>query len=195
MIDIFPKKLILASQSPRRKELLEGLRVPFNVKTIPVEEDFPKDMPTGNVAGYLAEKKAKAYQPGLSENEWVLTADTVVIVGDEILNKPRDREDALRMLRMISGRAHLVVTGVCLANKTRCHTKSDEARVFFRNLKEDEISHYVDTYQPFDKAGAYGIQEWIGYVGVEKIEGSFYTVMGLPLHLVYNMLKNAVVGN
>jgi septum formation protein len=189
MIDKFSKKLILASQSPRRRELIEGLGIPFQVRTIPVDEDYPDSLPSGKVAAYLAEKKARAYQATLGNDEWVLTADTIVIVEGNLLNKPRDREEALEMLRRLSGKMHLVITGVCLANQAQLFTESDTTKVFFRVLAEEEITHYVDTCLPFDKAGAYGIQEWIGYVGVEKIEGSFYTVMGLPLHLVYELLK------
>ncbi len=190
MMDIYPNKLLLASQSPRRKQLLEGLGVKFQVKTVPVDEDYPGDMSPEGVAAYLAAKKAMAYQASLGKNEWVLTADTVVVVDGKILNKPKDRSEAMEMLGLLSGKMHRVITGVCLANTLKSITKSDQTKVYFRHLTEDEIANYVDRFQPFDKAGAYGIQEWIGYIGVEKIDGSFYTVMGLPLHLVYQMLKS-----
>ncbi|WP_114749367.1 Maf family nucleotide pyrophosphatase [Pleomorphovibrio marinus] len=191
MLKSFTNNLILASKSPRRKTLLEGLGVPFSVKTLPVDEDFPASMSLERVPEFLAEKKARVYQKELMNDEVVLTADTVVIVEGKILNKPRDKEEAFNMLNMLSGRMHHVITGVCLASYQHLYSASDTTKVYFRQLEADEISFYVENYSPFDKAGAYGIQEWIGYIGVEKIEGSFYTVMGLPLHLVYKMLEQS----
>lgn len=183
----FKKKILLASNSPRRKELLAGLGVPFEVRTTPVDETHEGISPE-HISAYLAEKKARAFEaPG--DQTLVLCADTVVVAGDQILGKPVDRQEAVKMLQMQSGATHRVFTSVCLRDGDRLSVQTDVARVTFRTLSENEIDYYVDTFRPFDKAGAYGIQEWIGMIGVECIEGSFYTIMGLPTHLVYQMLQ------
>lgn len=184
---IFKKKILLASNSPRRKELLDSLGVPFEVRTMPVDETCEGIAPE-DVSAYLAEKKAKAFE--VPEDQFlILCADTVVVAGEKILGKPADRQEAVKMLKMQSGTTHRVFTSVCLRDGDRFRVETDVARVTFRMLSEAEIHYYVDTFRPFDKAGAYGIQEWIGMVGVERIEGSYYTIMGLPTHLVYQMLQ------
>lgn len=183
----FKKKILLASNSPRRKELLGSLGVPFEVRTTPVDETYEGISPE-HVSGYLAEKKARAFE--VTDNQVIiLCADTVVVAGDKILGKPADRQEAVEMLKMQSGVTQQVFTSVCLRDGDQFCVKTDMAKVTFRTLSEAEINYYVDTFRPFDKAGAYGIQEWIGMVGVERIEGSFYTIMGLPTHLVYQMLQ------
>ena len=177
-------KIVLASHSPRRQELLRGLGVDFSVNVINgIDESFPASMPKEEVAEHLAVKKREAYKVG--EDELLITADTIVVVDDEILGKPKDADDARRMLHTISGRVHKVVTGVCLATTTESRIFSVTTEVKFRQLRDSEIDYYIDHYKPFDKAGAYGIQEWIGYVGVEGIRGSYYNVMGFPVQRVY----------
>lgn len=183
----FKKKILLASNSPRRKELLGSLGIPFEVRTMPVDETHEGILP-GHVSAYLAEKKARAFEV-VEDQALVLCADTVVVAGDRILGKPADRQEAVEMLKIQSGAVHQVFTSVCLRDENRFQVKTDVAKVTFRVLSETEINYYVDTFRPFDKAGAYGIQEWIGMVGVERIEGSFYTIMGLPTHIVYQMLQ------
>ena len=175
-------KYILASNSPRRKELLAGLGLDFEVRVIDgIDESYPASLPAADVAQYIAEKKAAAYKPSLKADELIITADTVVIVGDDILGKPKDEADAVRMLRAISGRAHQVTTGVCLLTSGKQRSFSVTTDVTFKLLTDDEIHHYIKNYHPFDKAGAYGIQEWIGYIGVTGLNGSYYNVMGLPV--------------
>lgn len=177
-------KIVLASHSPRRQELLKGLGVDFSVNVINgIDESFPASMPKEEVAEHLAVKKREAYKVG--EDELLITADTIVVVDDEILGKPKDADDARRMLHTISGRVHKVVTGVCLATTTESRSFSVTTEVKFRQLRDSEIDYYIERYKPFDKAGAYGIQEWIGYVGVEGIRGSYYNVMGFPVQRVY----------
>ena len=179
-------KLILASNSPRRKELLAGLGVPFEVRVLQdIDEHYPESLPVNEVARYIAKEKADAYRRIVASDELIITADTVVIVGDEILGKPVDEADAVRMLQLLSGRTHQVTTGVCLltAEKERCFDVTTD--VTFKPLTDEEIHYYVDRYRPFDKAGAYGIQEWIGYIGVTGLNGSYYNVMGLPVQRIY----------
>jgi len=182
-------KLILASNSPRRKELLAGLGVPFEVRVLQdIDEHYPESLPVNEVARYIAKEKADAYRRIVAADELIITADTVVIVGDEILGKPMDEADAVRMLRLLSGRTHQVTTGVCLltAEKERCFDVTTD--VTFKTLTDEEIHYYVNRYRPFDKAGAYGIQEWIGYIGVTGLNGSYYNVMGLPVQRIYQEL-------
>ena len=182
-------KLILASNSPRRKELLAGLGVPFEVRVLQdIDEHYPENLPVNEVARYIAKEKADAYRRIVAPDELIITADTVVIVGDEILGKPVDEADAVRMLKLLSGRTHQVTTGVCLltAEKERCFDVTTD--VTFKALTDEEIHYYVDRYRPFDKAGAYGIQEWIGYIGVTGLNGSYYNVMGLPVQRIYQEL-------
>jgi septum formation protein len=184
----FPYSLVLASNSPRRQQLLTGAGMVFSVKTKNVPEDFPADMPVEEVPLYLAKKKALAFAEELSD-EIIIAADTVVIVNGQILNKPHDEKEAIAMLSLLSGRRHDVITGVCLFSKTRTLTFSDLTEVYFKDLSAEEITFYVENYRPFDKAGAYGAQEWMGMVAVEKIVGSYFNVMGLPVHLVYRHLQ------
>ena len=182
-------KLILASNSPRRKELLAGLGVPFEVRVLQdIDEHYPENLPVNEVARYIAKEKADAYRRIVAADELIITADTVVIVGDEILGKPVDEADAVRMLKLLSGRTHQVMTGVCLltAEKERCFDVTTD--VTFKALTDEEIHYYVNRYRPFDKAGAYGIQEWIGYIGVTGLHGSYYNVMGLPVQRIYQEL-------
>ena len=180
--------LILASKSPRRQELLRQAGFSFQVQSKETDESFSADMPAEKVARYLAEKKAVAFKEELN-NEILLTADTTVLIDGQVLNKPANKEEAQTMLRKLSGRSHQVVSGACLLHKEEVNSFDDVTEVFFREISEQEIAYYIDSYQPYDKAGAYGIQEWIGLVAVEKIIGSFYTVMGLPVHEVYRHLK------
>ncbi len=184
----FPKKIILGSQSPRRKELLNVLDIPFAVRTMDVAEDFPSDLPHASVAGYLAMKKGLAFLPTLAADELVITADTVVVAENQLLNKPASAEEAHSMLSLLSGKKHQVITAVYMMDRHKQVLIEDTAWVYFNPLSPAEIAYYIETSRPFDKAGGYGIQEWIGYVAIEKIEGSFYTVMGLPVHRVYKEL-------
>ena len=182
--------IILASNSPRRKELLAGLGLPFEVRVLQdIDESYPDDLPVSEVALYIAGKKADAYRASLADDELVITADTVVIVGDEILGKPADEADAERMLRLISGRTHQVTTGVCMLSRETERRFAVTTDVTFKPLSDDEIRYYITHYKPFDKAGAYGIQEWIGYIGVTGLHGSYYNVMGLPVQRIYETLQ------
>lgn len=186
-------RLLLASQSPRRRELLAGSGLPCTLEPrYEVEEIYPDSLPAEEVPLYLSRLKSEGLPRRLEAGEILLTADTVVIAAGEILGKPCDREDALRMLRMLSGRGHTVVTGVTLRSAERVHSFSVSSEVFFRPLSEEELTYYVDTFRPYDKAGAYGIQEWIGYAAIERIEGSFYNVMGLPVQRLYVELEGFV---
>ena len=183
-------RLILASNSPRRRELLSGIDVAYEVMTLPdIDESYPDDIPHEEVPQYLAKKKASAYISFMEEDTLLVTADTVVLLHGRILGKPTDKEDAKRMLEDLSGETHRVVTGVCLTSKHKQVCFSDTAHVTLGTLTEEEIDYYVEKYNPMDKAGAYGVQEWIGYVGVERIEGSYFNVMGLPIYKVYRELK------
>lgn len=182
--------IILASNSPRRKELLRGLDIAFDVRVQPdIAEDYPADTAPADVAAYISREKANAYKDTIAENELIITADTVVIVGNEILGKPHDDAEAKDMLHKISGRKHQVVTGVCLTTTEKQHCFSVSTDVTFKNLKEEEIDYYIETYSPLDKAGAYGIQEWIGYIGVTALEGSYFNVMGLPVQRIWEELN------
>lgn len=189
MIDLGTKKLILASQSPRRKELLKGLGIDFEVRTKETNEDFPQDLSPLEVAAFLSEKKAAAFANEIRPEDLVLTSDTVVILDGKILGKPVDKEEAYEMLSALSGKNHLVTTAITFLSIDKKITLSDTSKVHFKELSQQEIDFYIFNFKPYDKAGAYGIQEWIGFVGIEKIEGSYFTVMGLPIHLVYDVLK------
>ena len=184
--------LVLASNSPRRQQLLRELGFEFTVEVRPTDELFPADMPASEVAGYLARHKAEQFAHDLGD-KLVLCADTVVVVDNQILNKPADAFEARAMLEKLSRRSHQVITGVCLLNAEGYQTISDVAEVTFKPLTETEIEYYITHYRPFDKAGAYGVQEWIGMIGIPRIEGSFYTIMGLPLHKVYELLQPFMV--
>jgi len=183
------KRIILASNSPRRQELLRGLELDFVVKVNPVDETVPTDLPAEYAAAYLSKLKAENYPDTLAEDEILITADTVVLINGRILGKPNSEKEAFEMIRSLSGTTHTVMTAVTIKDHKRSVTLEDETKVTFRFLDEEEIWHYVRQYRPFDKAGAYGIQEWIGFVGVTSIEGSYFTVMGFPQHLVYQQLK------
>lgn len=186
-------RLILASQSPRRRQLLADAGIEFELAPrFECEESFPDDMPADEVAEYLSRLKSEAYPEPLGEKDILLTADTVVIACSRILGKPADRAEAIAMISMLSDSEHEVVTGVTLRTAAHTHSFSVKSKVRFRALDEEEIAYYVDTYRPFDKAGAYGIQEWIGYVGIESLDGSFYNVMGLPVQRLYCELKEMV---
>ena len=179
-------RLILASQSPRRQQLLADAGLKYELAPrFECDEVFPDDMAADDVAGYLSRLKSEAYPAELGERDILLTADTVVVVDNDILGKPASREEAIAMISSLSGRRHKVITGVTLRSKSAVQTFSVCSDVVFRALSAEEIAYYVDEYRPMDKAGAYGIQEWIGYVGIERIEGSFYNVMGLPVQRVY----------
>ena len=180
-------KIILASNSPRRKELLGGLGVDFEVRVMKgVDEAYPDTLPAKDVAESISREKASVYD--VADDELLITADTVVIVGDDILGKPKDADDAHRMLREISGRTHQVVTGVCLTTAKEQRSFSVVTDVTFKQLSDEEIDFYIRNHRPYDKAGAYGIQEWIGYIGVTGLNGSYYNVMGFPVQRVYEAL-------
>ena len=183
-------RIVLASNSPRRRELLGGLGIPFEVKVLPnISESYPDTLPADETAEYIAREKGDVYKSRIDEDILVITADTVVICDDEVLGKPTDAADARRMLYLLSGRTHHVVTGVCLTTASRQRSFSVRTEVTFKQLSDEEISYYVENYKPFDKAGAYGIQEWIGYIGVTGINGSYFNVMGLPVQRIYEELK------
>jgi len=181
--------IILASGSPRRKQILSEAGIIFEVKTKPTPETFPKSLPIDQIAQYLAQAKANAFSDELS-NHIIIAADTIVVMGDIVLGKPANFEEAFSMLKMLSGNTHEVITGVCILSTNKMDVFSDRTKVTFRNLSDDEIVYYINNYQPFDKAGSYGIQEWIGQIGIENISGSYYNVMGLPIHLVYQKLQS-----
>lgn len=185
------KRIILASNSPRRKELLAGLGVDFTVKVIGgIDESYPEGLQTEDIPTFIARTKADAYLETLADDELLITADTIVAVADKVLGKPADEQEACAMLRQLSGRRHKVITGVCLTTKEKQTAFAVTTYVTFKELTEEEIGYYVRRFQPLDKAGAYGIQEWIGYIGVTGLEGSYYNVMGLPVQRIYQELPN-----
>ena len=191
MLDNLHKyKILLASKSPRRRELLEQLRVPFSTVTIRgIDESYPEDMRPIEVPEYLANHKADAYKRVLKSNELIITADTLVINDDKVFGKPESTEKAVETLMELSGKTHLVVTGVCVLTASTRRSFSTVTEVRFAKITREEAEYYVSNFHPLDKAGAYGIQEWIGCVAVESINGSFYNVMGLPVHQLYQTLK------
>nr|WP_279191900.1 Maf-like protein [Bacteroides intestinalis] len=190
MLDNLKKyKVILASNSPRRKELLAGLGVDYEVRTLPdVDESYPETLQGADIPLYIAKEKADAYVAMMQLGELMITADTIVWLDGKVLGKPRDREDALQMLRTMSGRTHEVFTGVCITTTDWQRSFTAQTEVRFATLSEEEIAYYVDNFQPMDKAGAYGVQEWIGFIGVENISGSYYNIMGLPVQKLYREL-------
>ncbi len=190
MLDNIKKyKVVLASNSPRRKELLAGLDLDFTVRTLPgISESYPENLAAADIPLYIANEKAEANKAQMGDDELLITADTVVELAGEVLGKPKDDEEARRMLRKLSGKTHNVVTGVCLMTKEKQRSFSVISNVTFKRLSDEEIDYYVDTYHPTDKAGAYGIQEWIGYVGVTWLNGSYFNVMGLPVQRIYEEL-------
>lgn len=191
MLDNLKKyHIVLASKSPRRKELLGMLDIPFAIRVKDgIDETYPADLPAIKVAEYLSRLKGNAYAADIKPNELVITADTIVILDEHIFGKPRDEQDAIDMLMRLQGKTHIVVSGVCIATKEKIKSFSTSTEVSFAPLSKEEATWYVKKYKPLDKAGAYGIQEWIGCAAVAKIDGSFYNVMGLPVHQLYKVLK------
>lgn len=181
-------KIILGSNSPRRKELLKGLDIDFEVITNDIDEAYPDKMDAAAIPVFLAEKKASSYS--LDENSLVITADTIVWLNGRMYGKPADRSDAGRMLQALAGNMHQVITGVCIKTLKKTKTFHAVTNVYFSQFTDEEIEYYLDHYKPYDKAGSYGVQDWIGYIGVERIEGSYYNVMGLPIQRLYSELKN-----
>jgi septum formation protein len=181
-------KIVLASKSPRRQELMKGLDISFEVRTMEVDESFPPALQREEIPLFLSKLKAQAFLPEMKENEVVITADTVVWVNDHVLNKPEDRDEAIAMVNELSGNHHVVYTGVTITTKDKALSFYDETKVYFEALTQEEIEYYIDKYQPYDKAGSYGVQEFIGYMGISKLEGSYFNVMGLPVHQVYKKL-------
>lgn len=188
------KPLVLASNSPRRKEIMQNAGFNFSVKVIPTDESFSSEMPVEEVPIFLAKIKAECFRQDLGD-EIILCADTVVIISEKILNKPSNEAEATEMLRLLSGKVHKVVTGVCIMTSEETVTFSDTTFVHFKELSEWEIDYYIERCKPFDKAGSYGVQDFIGMIGILHIEGSFYTVMGLPIHQVYQALEKYLVRN
>jgi septum formation protein len=181
--------IILGSASPRRKELLSGLNIPFRVVVKDVDETIPKGMIGVGIPMFLAEKKANAFSDIMTGNTMLITADTIVLLEGKVLGKPENKDDAGRMLRLLSGKTHQVITGVCISTQLRRRTFHTVSEVKFANLNPSEIDYYLNNFNPTDKAGSYGVQEWIGYIGVEQINGSHFNVMGLPVQRLYNELK------
>lgn len=188
----FPHRLILASKSPRRQQLLSGLGFEFEIVTREVDESFPPHLKAQEIPLYLSKIKAEAFNDLLDNNTVVITADTVVWINDKVLNKPENEEEAYTMLKLLSGNMHEVFTGVTINSKFKHQSFFNKTNVYFKELSDEEIWYYIKKYQPFDKAGAYGAQEWIGYVAIEKIEGSYFNVMGLPVKEVYEELMKFI---
>lgn len=183
-------KITLASQSPRRRELLGGLGIEFSVEVAKdSDESYPGNLPHDAIPAFLARRKSESFQRQLSQNEILITADTLVFLDEKVMGKPASREDAFGMLRSLSGRKHHVITGVCLRTREKTISLTDTTEVTFDEMSDDEINYYLDNYKPFDKAGSYGIQDWIGLSSISSIKGSYFNVMGLPVHKVYNALK------
>ncbi len=183
------RKIILGSKSPRRQSLLRQLDIDFEVITKEVDEVYPENLSKEEIAIHLAELKANAFLENLKDDAIVITADTIVCQDEKVLGKPADRQDAINTIKLLSGRSHEVITGVCLISSKKKHSFYVNTKVCFSELNTEEIEYYVDHYKPYDKAGAYGIQEWIGYIGIDHIEGSFYNVVGLPVKAVYDALQ------
>ena len=182
--------IILASQSPRRKELLANLGYHFSQTSKEIDESYPAELNEEDVAEYLSKKKAKAYRQSIAEGDLLITSDTTVCLEGKILGKPENEQQAREMLNNLSGKQHLVISGVCLTSLDKIESFAVTTKVWVKKLSEEEIDHYISVFKPFDKAGGYGIQEWIGYIGVEKIEGSFYNVMGLPVKELYEAIES-----
>lgn len=194
-MDTKGKRIILGSNSPRRKELIAGLNIDFIVDTGNFfEETYSEDTPHERIPEVLSEGKSYGFHRPLADEEILVTSDTLVLCEDRVMGKPHSREEAIDMLRHLSGKEHKVITAITLRDNEKCSTLSDIAIVHFKPLSDNEIEYYIDNYKPFDKAGAYGIQEWIGYIGIDRIEGSYFTIMGLPVHLVYQELMKFIQG-
>ncbi len=185
---MFDKKILLASQSPRRKQLLKEAGFKFRVKTTDVKETYPAELPVEDVAAYLARKKANASIDLIKGDEIILAADSIVLLGNTIYGKPEDAQDAFNILRKLSGNVHKVITGVCLMTKEKITSFSSISKVYMNELSDEEIEYYIEKYEPFDKAGAYAIQEWIGLCKISRIEGTYSNIMGLPVNAVYQEL-------
>lgn len=183
------KRIILASKSPRRQELLKGLNVKFEVKTIETDESFSDTLKREDIPLYLSKIKAEPFAEELKKDDLLITCDTIVWVNNKVLNKPADRDEAIKMLTVLQNNDHVVYTAVTLTTTSFQFSFYEETKVYFNELSKEEIEYYVDNFKPYDKAGAYGVQEWLGYVGIKKIEGCFYNVMGLPLNKLYQNLK------
>ena len=181
--------IVLGSASPRRKELLAELELEFSIKTTDKEEDYPKDLEINEIAKFLAKKKANIIARDIEKDDLLITADTIVVQNNEVIHKPKNKQDAIEILRKLSGNSHKVITGICIKSSEKQIVFSSITNVFFTNLSDDEICFYIEKYKPFDKAGAYGIQEWIGFIGIEKIIGSYNNVVGLPTAELYQKLK------
>ncbi len=194
LTDLQEYNIILASGSPRRQDLLESLGLSFSIfNDIEVDEGFPPELKGADITEFLAKKKSEAYTKPMQKNDILITADTIVCQGDDVLLKPHDKADAVSILKRISGNSHFVYTGVHIRSNDRHRSFVAATEVRFGKLSQEEIEYYIDHYKPYDKAGAYGIQEWIGYVGVEEIRGSYFNVMGLPIHLLYRELEEFVL--
>lgn len=190
------KRLILASNSPRRQQLLKGLDVDFEIwSTNHEDESYPDDLPVVEVPVYLAKHKASFFTEHLSNDTLLITCDTIVVCNDKVLGKPLNYNNAASILKQLSGNKHTVITGVCMSTSTKSRCFSSFTDVYFRHLTNEEIDYYIERYKPYDKAGAYGIQEWIGYVAIERIEGSYFNVMGLPVQMLHNELINFINNN
>lgn len=183
------RKFILASKSPRRQELLKGLDIAFEILTKEVDESFPSTLKAEEIALYLCNKKADAFAVEAAQDHIIITADTIVWINNTVLNKPENKFEAVQMLKLISGKTHEVFTGVCLYSAEKRVSFYGRTEVHFRDLDEEEIDYYIEKYKPYDKAGSYGVQEWIGFIGIDNINGCFYNVMGLPLNLLYEQLR------
>ena len=184
------KKIILGSKSPRRKELLAGLGISFTIKTKDTDESYPENLSPIDVPVYIARKKSDALRDELKNDEVIICADTVVIIDNTILGKPRNEEEAKKMLQLLSGKTHFVTTGVVIASNSNTKSFHSTTEVTFKDLSEVEIDYYIKNYKPYDKAGSYGIQEWIGFIGVTSIKGSYFNVVGLPIQELYENLLN-----
>ncbi len=193
MIQNFPFKIVLGSKSPRRKQLLEDIGLQFELRTIEVDENYSPELKGEEVALFLSELKAKAFLGKLADDELVITSDTIVCMDDIVLGKPSNAREAFEALSQLSGRSHEVITGVCFLYQDTLHSFSETTEVHFRELADEEIQHYIENHNPFDKAGSYGIQDWIGKIGVEFIKGSYYNVVGLPVVKLYSELKKMVI--
>ena len=189
MIDLSKYQIVLGSGSPRRKELIEHLKLPYSIRVSDVDEVIPQGMSPHDVPVHLSELKSNHLALSIDDDELIITADTIVIVDDEILGKPVDREDAYRMIKLMSGRTHQVVTGITVRTANHKQSASDQSDVTFLPLSDEEIYWYIDNFNPYDKAGAYGIQDWIGSCKISNISGSYYNIMGLPMHKLYEMLR------
>jgi septum formation protein len=192
MLDLKGYNLVLASQSPRRRELLKGLDLEFTTCSVDADESFPAELKGADAVQYICKAKADAYRPFLEDKTIAITADTVVILDNKIIGKPKSHEEAFSMIRSLSGHVHEVITAVCIFSKEKCAEFYSSTEVHFSEITDEEIKYYIDKYKPFDKAGSYGVQEWIGYIGIEKIVGSYFNVMGLPVKRLYDELKTFI---